>query len=262
MNFKNLSFGVLFFLSLSTPSLAQSTHQHNLIWLRASGIVKLNPKHSLELELIHRRQSFFETSTLNPLTKTMSNSARIWYSYQANKALTLMLTPISIWKNNALLTQHSDLLKMPQRELRVVASEELKFPLSSKLELGQRNQLEFRFTRPIGTTTAFSLAKRVRNRLHLKYAVTPKWTLNLADELFWHAGKNPSNTNTFDQNRIIVGAAYKVSPKLKLDYTFLFTHQKRRNIEDFDELNNLYLSAIYTFGVIHSQPSPKGRTFP
>ncbi|MEY4905615.1 MAG: hypothetical protein RLZZ292_3430 [Bacteroidota bacterium] len=249
MSFKSLPFFVFFFLSLATPSLAQSTHQHNLVWFRASGIVKLNAKHSLELELIHRRQSFFEVSTFNPLTKTMSNSARIWYSYQPNKTLTLMLTPISIWKNNALLTQHSDLLKPSQRELRVVASEELKFPLSSKLELGQRNQLEFRFTRPLGTTTAFSLAKRVRNRLNLKYALTPKWTLNLGDELFWHAGKNPSNSNTFDQNRIIVGATYKVSPKLKLDYTILLTHQKRKNIEDFDDLNNLYLSAIYTFGI-------------
>ncbi len=247
VQFKSFVLAVLFFLGFSISCFAQSTHQHNVIWFRASGIVKVSPKQSLELELIHRRQSFFEGNPYNPLAKPMMNAARIWYSYQPTKMVTLMLTPISIWHSNALITQHSDLLKTPQRELRVVGSEELKLPLSPKVELGQRNQLEFRFTRPVGATTAFSLAQRVRNRLSLKYTFQPKWTLNLADELFWYVGKNPSNTNKFDQNRLIFGTAYTVSPKLKLDCTFLLTHQKRKNIDDFDELNNLYLSVFYTF---------------
>jgi long-subunit fatty acid transport protein len=145
-----------------------------------------------------------------------------------------------------LIVQVHDSQKPAQRELRTLFGAEIKHSFGKKIEFNQRNLLDFRLTRSIGTKE-YSEKNRIRARFGLKYALSPKLGLTVANEYFLIFGNDIIAKNHFDQNRIIGGINYKFSPNFKMDISYMFVHQKRKNIDVFDEINSLFINVNYLF---------------
>ena len=245
-HFLYASIRILFVFVSFMPVVFTQTTQHATLWTKTSGVLKLSSKHSVELEYIYRRQSDFEQNTINPIAKDWIVAGRIWYYYQPIKTLTFIGSPISVWKNKGLISQIQDYQKPVQRELRTLLGIEIKHSFGKKIEFSQRNLLDFRLTRPIGTKE-YSEKNRIRAKFGLKYALNSKLGLTVADEYFLIFGKDIAAKNHFDQNRIIGSINYKFSPNLKMDIGYMLVHQKRKNIDVFDEINSTFINVSYLF---------------
>lgn len=234
--------GILFFILFGGKLMAQS-NKHSAIWLKQTLSYKIDAKNKVELELMHRRQSFFEQNTFNPFAKAWINASRFSFFHQYNQSLSLVFSPMSIWQNKGLINQQNDLSKSPQRELRLTIGGEIKLPLSSKIDFLQRNLLETRWQKTVGVTN-FEHINRFRTRMLLKYSFNDQFSANFGDEFFFHFGKNVAFQNSFDQNRILCNAAYQMTKYWRLDLGFILSQQKRKNVSEID---NIF---IYSIGSI------------
>jgi Protein of unknown function (DUF2490) len=90
--------------------------------------------------------------------------------------------------------------------------------LNDRFQLNHRYWTEFRFFKQPDQSYTFSNT-RVRYKLELGYALSPKFSFLIFDELLINLGKNITH-NVFDQNRY--GAAIKYSPVENVGFELMY----------------------------------------
>lgn len=243
---KNIVKTLLFYFLIINDhktALAQNMH-HNSLWSRVDLQAKLTEKKALNLELMYRTQSNFNENNRNPFSEPLTYSTRIWYNYKYNKQLTFMISPFSYWKSYSLIRQMSDIGKKSNIEFRFTFATELKQSLPHKIDFIQRFWIEHRMIKN-QTNTSITNFNRFRTKLALRYSLTSHLSLLAADELIIQFGKPLTPSNYFDQNRIIIGATYKLNNRLKIDFGMMPIVQKRKDLEIFDDIKVSYLNFNY-----------------
>lgn len=223
--------------------MAQNMH-HNSLWVRADFQAKLTEKKAVNLELMYRTQSNFNENSRNPFAEPLIYATRLWYNYQYNKQITFMISPFSYWKSFPLIRQMSDIGKKSNNEIRFVIGTEIKQNIHPKIDFIQRYWLEHRMIENT-TATSFTNFNRFRTKLALRTTISPQLSLLIADELIIQFGKQIMPSNYFDQNRVMIGASYKINKRVKIDVGLMPIIQKRKNIDIFDEINVTYLNLNY-----------------
>lgn len=207
-------------------------HQNANLWLKTTVSTPTFKKLKADIEYEHRRQSGFENH--NPVDHTLMNSFRIWTHYQHNDKIRFTAVPFSYFSNFRAIRKLADEDADPRGEYRFGAAVEFQNNLAKKLKFLSRQLIEYRvFQKGQNNVT------RLRNRLGLRYDISPKTRVFLYDEVM----VNLSGTTLehfFDHNRLGINLEYFIIPNFKVDAQYMYaTRLPLNNTAIFSEHNFL-----------------------
>ncbi len=253
---------LLIMVSTSLPSVSQSPRRYYHIangWTDVNISGKIAGKFSWQLENQHRRQDMqgeykSETTTGNPYNNLNQHVFRPFIHYQLNPNVRFSLMPFGWIGSNRFaegkpFAFFSELRVSPQ----VILTQNL-----GRLRVDHRFRYEFRWLGKNQDLNDKSFVyggdySETNYRERFRYQAKLTLPLNKAqmgdktlyaqayNELFLNTGKNISNLNLFDQNRVLIGFGYRLNHHYSVEASYMqqtifrFNNTDKNNVD----LNNI-----------------------
>jgi hypothetical protein len=226
---------VILFVGTVHGAVAQN---HINSWLKAAVVWRINGRFKTEAEFHHRRQNAF--GNRNMFSKNLLYLGRLWLHYQPNNNLTLSLSPFGTVVNYKVIQTKADEAQQPAKETRFTAAVAWQTAIHGKWQLQLRSIMEYRlFKNP-----QFHII-RLRQRLGLRYQISPQLNLGLYDEVL--ANITDKYTHTFyDHNRIGTVLTYQCHQRFKIDMGYIHINRRQRNTDNAWQEENISLGFTYT----------------
>ncbi len=224
----------IFFLFL-LPLLAMAQH-HEQAWFRATALVPVSKKLSIDAEFQHRRQN--NVLNENLFEKKLLNSYRLWMHYKPDEKWVLSVSPLGHFTNYRIIQKKGDELAQPVKEIRFSAAMEFKGSLSEKLSLVSRGAAEYRLLQDAQHIL------RLRNRMGFKYVLNPQIELFAFDELMLNLNDRDA-VNFFDQNRSGISVQYKNSSPISIQLGYMHISRLPLHKQNFMQENDLFVNLVY-----------------
>lgn len=206
---------------------------HNA-WFRTTLSYPVTQKIRVDGEIQHRRQSGF--GNRDCLDTDLMYTLRSWIHYQHNESVRFSLSPFAYFSHHRIIQEPGDAEADPVREYRISAALDLQHEIFRKFHITNRSAVEYRMLSNVGSPVT-----RVRNRLGVRYDLTPKIKAALYEEFFF----NVSGTTLyyfFDHNRKAVQVEYAFLPRVKLEAGYVYIRRlPPGNVKKIRE-NNLFLN--------------------
>lgn len=190
---------------------------HDNLWLRATGVFKINNNISTDCEIQHRRQNGLQSVT--PIDYNLLFSFRNWIHYKKNEQLKFSLSPIAIFSHYKIIQKTNDENVKPNRELRFSVAMEWQKKLYNKIYLLNRNALEYRIIK-----NNLHHITRIRNKLGIKTQINKNISFVLYDEILYNVS-GISSSHIFDHNRLGVQTIFNINKKLNAEFGYMYIHR-------------------------------------
>ncbi len=202
------AFAAIAFLFLVTPSFAQPVTDHEIgYWFRYFNQIKLNQRWNWQTEVDERRlinpdrqaQFFIHTHVHYTVNKKFDIASGFNFN-QSKRANGLLINEWRPWQEISFTPE-----------------------LQTRIKLSIRYRLDERFIHKfVGSDLEHGYNFNLRHRFRVQAASTlnksGNITLRLSDEVMINSG---GNTDLFDQNRIYLGADFKLTKKCSIEVGYL-----------------------------------------
>jgi hypothetical protein len=232
----------LFIILTVIASEANAQHyNHFTTWSRFALQKKFNDHWEIMADFHFRRQSDFNSSSINPFAVKLVDAYRITTTYRA-KDFAFSFVPF-LFHNSPLYAKPSDLTRPDKLEIRPSFFTEWTKNLSEKWVFRSRLGYEYRFFRRDDNSWG-NEQSRLRLRSQLRYSWDEKNTVFFSDELLYNAPPNLP-ANVYNQNQMVLAYDHVFTPHFTFEIGYLWNHIQRASLVEFDEENALQTYFIF-----------------
>ncbi len=190
------------------------------------------------LEYQHRRQDNPNTSPYNIFNNHYQQSIRVWFRYDYEDKLELMVSPFAYFRNWKFLTRDDDLPEIDRDELRFAVQTEF-FQRIGKFRAQSRNAYEYRI---FYEDNQVDYEGRFRSRQQVQYRIKEPLRINFHNEIFINTLPG-SPATYFNQNRTVASMVHHTDwYRLEIGYIFIF--RQRESLVEYDEEHGLVVGFV------------------